>query len=226
MQSLHTESYMVGKCNVIDFTKRFNDYPRNNFMLRRALITITTLLIPVTHAHSSAIDFRVGKDVAEATFLTQSASFGYGGADIGFGALINEHNDFIASASILVSGSSAGDVKGLHFGVGAKAYAGSIDGPDNSAIDADGGAIAIGGRIRYVFPGSAPLAILGEAFYAPEVTSISDFDGLFEYRVALELEVTPSARAYIGYKQLEVEIDRNIDYDVDDEAHIGVRFEF
>ena len=80
--------------------------------------------------------------------------------------------------------------------------------------------------MRYVFPGSTPFAILGEAFFAPEVTSISDFDGLLEYRLALELEVTPSARAYVGYRTLEVTFDRDIDYEVDDAAHVGVRFEF
>jgi hypothetical protein len=200
-------------------------------MLRKALI-ITAALLPLQNVSAGAIDFRVGQDMAELSFLTQTASFGYGGADIGFGALINEYNDVIANGSILVTGSSAGDVKGLHFGVGAKAYLGTLEGPGpgpgpgQGSLDVDGGAIAIGGRIRYLFPGTTPLAILGEAFYAPEVTSISDFDGLVEYRLALELEVTPSARAYIGYRNLEVTFNNDIDYEVDDEAHIGVRFEF
>ncbi len=113
-------------------------------MLRKALISIT-LLIPFNSVLAGAIDFRVGNDVAELTFLTQSASFGYGGADIGFGALINDENDVIASGSILVSGSSAGDVKALHFGVGAKAYVGTLEGPGKGSIDVDGGAVAIGG---------------------------------------------------------------------------------
>jgi hypothetical protein len=197
-------------------------------MLRKALL-VTTLLIPFNNVTAGAIDFRVGQDMAELTFFTQNASFGYGGADIGFGALINEYNDVIANGSILVSGSSRGDVKALHFGVGAKLYAGDINGPDNETVDIQGGALAIGGQIRYVFPGSTPLAILGEAFYAPEVTSISEFDRVLEYRIALELEVTPSARAYIGYRNLEVKFDSfgtNVDYEVDDSADIGVRFEF
>lgn len=194
-------------------------------MLRKALI-ITAVLIPFQNVLAGAIDFRVAKNMAELSFLTQAASFGYGGADIGFGALVNEYNDVLANAAILVSGSSAGDVKALHFGVGAKAYAGMLEGPDEAPLDVDGGAIAIGARMRYVFPGGMPLAVLGEAFYAPEVTSISDFDELLEYRFALELEVTPSARAYVGYRKLEVTFANNIDYEVDDEAHIGVRFEF
>lgn len=193
-------------------------------MLRKALI-ITVLLFPFNHVVAGALDFRVGEEMAELSYLTQASSFGYGGADIGFGALINEYNDIVASGSILVSGSSTGDIKALHFGVGAKAYLGTLDGP-NDMFDLDGGAIAIGASLRYVFPGSAPFAVLGEVYYAPEVTSVSDFEGLLEYRFAVELEVTPSARAYIGYRTLEVTLFDRVDYEVDDAAHVGVRFEF
>lgn len=196
-------------------------------MLRKALIT-TILLVPFSNVSAGAIDFRIGQDMAELTFFTQNSSFGYGGADIGIGVLFNEYNDVIANGSILVTGSSAGDVKALHFGVGAKIYGGDINGPDSS-VDIQGGAVAIGGQIRYVFPGSTPLAVLGEAFFAPEVTSISEFDRVLEYRVALELEVTPSARAYVGYRVMEVRFDafgNDVDYEVDDSANIGVRFEF
>ena len=104
-----------------------------------------------------------------------------------------------------------------------------LNGPDNASVDIQGGAVAIGGQVRYVFPGNAPLAVLGEIFYAPEVTSISEFNRLLEYRVALELEVTPSARAYIGYRMMEVKFDTagtSVNYEVDDSANIGVRFEF
>ena len=194
-------------------------------MLRKALI-ISTLLVPFNGALAGAIDFRVGGDMAELSFLTQTASFGYGGADIGFGALINDDSDVIANGSILVSGNSQGDVKALHFGVGAKAYAGRLKGPGSRSISAEGGAVAIGGRIRYVFPGSTPIAVLGEAFYAPKVISLADFDGVQEYRVALELEVSPSARAYVGYRFLEIDNSKVNDYEVDDSVHIGVRFEF
>ncbi|VAW52995.1 hypothetical protein MNBD_GAMMA06-810 [hydrothermal vent metagenome] len=197
-------------------------------MLRKALI-ITILLIPFNNAAAAAIDFRVGKDMAELTFFTQNASFGFGGADIGIGALFNQYNDLIANGSILVSGSPAGDVRALHFGVGAKVYGGDINGPDGASVNIQGGAVAIGGQIRYVFPGNTPLAVLGEIFYAPEVTSIAEFDRLLEYRLALELEITPSARAYVGYRLMEIRFSAfgtDVDYEVDDSANIGVRFEF
>ena len=198
-------------------------------MLRKTIIIILAIL-PISNGFASGLDLRLGTDAAELVYLTESATFGYGGADMGFGLFLNEDDSYIASASLLVSGSGDGDVRGLHFGVGAKIYAGIIDFP--SPIDnQSGGSLAIGGQIRYVFPGSTPLAILVEGFAAPDVTSVSDFKGLTEIRVALEMEITPSARAYIGWRSLEVELDEGLgingdEIDLDDSGHIGVRFSF
>ena len=193
-------------------------------MLRKALITIAALL-PASNVLSAGLDLKLSSETAEVTFLTQNATFGYGGADIGIGLFINEKDDFLVNGSIIVSGSGTGDVRALHFGVGGKLYGGRLDfGPN--VDDPSGGALAIGGNLRYVFPSSTPIAVLVEGFWAPSVTSFSDFDGLVEYRVALELEVTPSARAYIGYRRLEVELDTGFIDVLDDNAHIGVRFAF
>lgn len=198
-------------------------------MLRKALLILSATL-PLSNVLASGVDMRLGSETAEVVFLTESATFGYGGADMGFGVFLNEDDSLIGTGSILVSGSGEGDVRGLHFGVGAKVYAGIIDLP--SPLDnQSGGAVAIGGMIRYVFPGRMPLAVLLEGFGAPDVTSASDFKGLKEIRLALELEVTPSARAYIGYRTLEVELDSGVGFkdneiELDDKAHIGVRFSF
>jgi hypothetical protein len=199
-------------------------------MLRKALITIAALL-PSSNALAIGLDLKISSEIAEAILLTQNATFGYGGADIGFGLLINENDDFMLTGAIMVSGSGTGDVRALHLGVGGKAYAGKLDFQSNntgntSQEDPSGGAIAIGGNVRYVFPAKMPFAILVEGFWAPSVLSFSDFDNLYEYRADIELEVTPSARAYLGYRKMQVQLDTGYDYDVDDTVHIGVRFEF
>ena len=194
-------------------------------MFRNTLILILGLLF-TSSVYAGGVDFRLGSKTAELVYLTESATFGYGGADMGFGIFFNENDDFIGTGSVLVSGSGDGDVRGLHFGVGAKLYVGFLDVP--LPLDKQEGiSLGIGGQIRYVFPARMPFAILFEAFGAPGVVSASDFEGLREFRAAIELEVTPSARAYVGYRTLEVELDNNLgDYEVDDKMHVGVRFSF
>ena len=193
-------------------------------MLRQALVLMLVVL-PVSNLLAGGVDLRLGRKTAEFTFLSESATFGYGGADMGFGMFLNENDDFIAHGSILVSGSGDGDVRGLHFGVGGKIYGGVLEFP-SPVENQNGGAIAIGGQIRYVSPGRTPIAFVVEVFGAPAVTSISDFEGLVEIRAALELEVTPSARAYIGWRSLEVELNNTAEIEVDEEGHVGVRFSF
>lgn len=188
----------------------------------KSVASLLFLMIIVMRADANGIDFRLASKSAEFIFLTQSSTFGYGGADIGFSVFTNDRDDLIGTASVLVSGSSTGDVRALHFGVGAKAYAGTLE-----TIGSDkGGALAIGGQVRYVFPAATPLAVLGEIFFAPSVVSVGDFAGVREYRLALELEVTPSARAYVGYRFLEVQRETGGDLELDDQLHAGVRFSF
>ena len=199
-------------------------------MLRKALILIM-VMTPFSTVMAAALDLRLGSKTAEVNYMMQDATFGYGGADMSLGVFLNENDDVLATGSILVSGSSAGDVNGLHFGVGAKVYAGVLDFP-SPKDNQEGASIAIGGQARYIFAGKTPMAILVEGFYAPDVTSASDFKGLTEIRLAFELEITPSARAYIGYRKLEVEVNKGLvnnndnDRELDDKGHIGVRFAF
>lgn len=196
-------------------------------MFRKALFILA--IAPFSTAYAGAIDFRLGNEMAEIIYKSQDASFGYGGADIGLGIFFNEDDNVLATGAILVSGSGQGDVRGIHLGVGAKVYLGVLDFP-SPRENQQGGAVAIGAQVRYVFPGRAPFALLLEAFGAPNVTSASDFKGIKEIRLALELEVTPSARAYIGYRTLEVDLANGLVRDntieLDDRAHVGVRFAF
>lgn len=193
-------------------------------MLRKALILIL-VMAPFSTASAAALDLRLGSKMAEVNYMMQDATFGYGGADMSMGVFLNENDDLLATGSILVSGSSAGDVKGLHFGVGAKVYTGILNFPSPDE-NQEGAAIAIGAQARYIFAGKTPMAILIEGFYAPSVTSLSDFEGTTEIRLAFELEVTPSARAYVGYRSLDFDLNNRIDRELDDKVHVGVRFAF
>ena len=188
----------------------------------KQLSALGMALFFTSSVQATGIDFRLSSETAELSYLTESATFGYGGADIGFGVFFDENDNVIANGSILVSGSSDGDVRGLQLGLGIKFYAGVLDTPG----DDSGGGMALGGQVRYVFPSHKPLAVLAEGWVVPEVVSIANFDGIREYRFALELEVTPSARGYVGYRVLEVDLDSGAELELDDKAHIGVKFSF
>ena len=191
-------------------------------MFNKAFLVLV-FLFPFSVVNANGIDFRLSSDTAELTFLSEASTFGYGGADIGFGGLVDDNSNFLVHASILVSGSGAADIQALQFGVGVKAYAGSLD---LGATDENGGALAIGAKGRFVFPGATPLSVLVEAYVAPSVASFGDFDGITELRIGLEMEVTPSARAYVGYRILDIDTNVISGIELDDSIHFGVRFSY
>lgn len=189
-------------------------------MIKRVLL-IALVLSPFSNVMANGLDLRLSSDAAELTLLTDSSTFGYGGADVGVGAFFDDDDNVLFNGSIIVSGSSVGNIKALYFGVGVKAYIGTID-----AVNDTGAALAIGASGRYVFPGITPLAVLAEAFVAPSVSNLGDFDGVSEFRVGLEVEVTPSARAYIGYRNLDVDSNTGPEFELDNSIHFGVRFSY
>ncbi len=189
----------------------------------KKIFTGLTLLLAATQVQARGIDLRLANEVAAVQYLTTSSTFGYGGADVGLGFLFNDANDSMFSAEAMVSGNGAGNNRALKMGVGAKVIGAYV-----KALDDTMGAVAIGAQVRYVIPSSAPIAIMAEGFIAPKIVSFSGADQYSEFRVAVELEVTPSARAYVGYRSVGIDITNGVgsDYKLDDSAHVGVRISF
>lgn len=186
------------------------------------LITSTvTLLAASTLTHARGIDFKLADEMAELNYLTQTSTFGYGGTDIGMGIYFNEADDVQFQGKLMVTGNPAGNNKALQYGIGGKLLFTTFD-----VLDEEVGALAVGGQLRYVIPSTTPVAFMISGFYAPGITSFSGADEFSEFSFAIELEVTPSARAYIGYRHMEYEFENGGDYELDDGGHIGIKFDF
>ncbi len=189
-------------------------------MLKKTALVLA-LLITASQAHSRGIDLKLAEEMVEITYLTESSTFGYGGADVGFGAFFNENDDYQFNLEAMVTGSPAGNNKALQLGVGGKIIYTSFD-----KLNDEAGALAIAGKVRYVIPSSTPVAFVGTLYYAPGITSFSGADSFTEYRFAVEVEVTPSARAYLGYRFMEYEFEAGNKYELDDSIHVGIKIDF
>lgn len=188
-------------------------------MIKRCA-AVVSLLLCSTGAQANGFDISLSDETANVVYLTDSGSLGYGGADVGIGLFWNENDDVVGHANVLVT-SNPQSGNNFQFGVGAKAYLGNVDRPDE-----DVGAIGIGGIVRYVIPAQTPMGLSLEGYWAPRVTSFSDTDGLREISARFELEVMPSTRGYVGYRLLEPDLDTAGKVEIDDEFHIGIRFIF
>jgi hypothetical protein len=172
---------------------------------------------------ASANDFEaaLSSETAQFTFRSDSSLIGWGGSELGFGLYYNNEDDYVGQLSLMQRRQPSRQTP-LTLGVGARVYGGSIDTPDKGIF-----AIAIGGEIRYTFPGTMPMAVYLTAHYAPKITSFSDIDELVDTNVGFQIEVLPQTTAFIGYRSFDVELDDGSNYDMDDDRlHIGIRMQF
>lgn len=183
------------------------------------LMAAMILMVASFQSSAAGLDLRLADKAAEFFYLYNSSTFGYGGSDVGWGYFYNE-KDKMLTGSLLVSGNGAGSKSALQFGVGIKAFLADIG---NTTVQ--GGGVGVGGLLRYVFASSRPVAILFEAYAVPTITTVGDATDFTEARFALELEVSPSARGYIGFRTVILE-DATTEYTLDESVHLGVRLSF
>ena len=184
-------------------------------------VVVILLMMGSAQTFAAAVDLRLSDKSAEFTYLFQNSTFYSGGADVGASFFYNTDDDLMLSVSWLVSGPGLEQVEGLSYGIGIKGYALSIDKPEQ-----DGGAFALGGQLRYRLPGQLPIAIVAEGFISPKITSFSDIENIVELRTAAEFEINQGTKAYVGYRSLEADLNKDSNYELDASLHVGVRLSF
>ncbi len=170
----------------------------------------------------AANDFEamLSSETAEFTLRSDSSLIGWGGSDLAFSLFYNEDSDFIVQASLLQMRQPSQE-NPLTFGVGVKAYVGTLDDPNEDVF-----AFGIGGQVRYTIAGTMPMAVYLDATYAPDITSFSGSEDIWDYTLGFQIEALPQTVAFIGIRHFEIGIDDG-DYEADDDnLHIGVRLTF
>ncbi len=86
-------------------------------------------------------------------------------------------------------------------------------------------ALALGGQLRW-FPGNGSFALGPYAFYAPHVVTLLDGQQFFDIGVRAEVEVIRNSFVYVGYRQVQAELDNNVKLNVDKGGFIGLQIKF
>ena len=186
-------------------------------LLTATTLLSTTALAPVI-TNAAEIDLALGKETASVEFYSDTSINNTG--RISVGGLYNEDDDLLGFVGLTSNNSLVTD-RPYDFGVGARGYYTNVDSPDVSV-----GAIALGvnGRIR--FSAGLPLALTGDFYYSPKITTFADGDELVDSRVRLEAEVSPNASAFVGYRKVKLNLKNHPNHKLDDHVQVGIRFSF
>ncbi len=179
-------------------------------------------LIIGNQANAAGIDLSFSNETANLELLAPINALIESGGILSVGAFYNDLDDVAFHAKLLAVGEQTSTRIPYQLSFGAKAYVGEIN--DASA---DIGAIAVGGSINIQFSdGYNPLDFTVEGFFTPGITTFGDTESLIEIGARLSVEIVPQAKAFVGYRLLEVEDDRNLTFEIDDNVHFGIRLLF
>lgn len=188
--------------------------------MKLRMLTAAALMGLIPLAGANTLDAFLSKDTAQFTYITDSSVIGFGGADLSLGLYFNDDSDYILSTGLNVVGVPAGE-QPLTFGIGGKMYFGFIDTPDDRFQS-----VALGGEVRHTIPANMPMYVAAAGYYGPRVTTFGDVRDVLDLTLRYELEVTPGARGFIGYRHLEADMERRRNYKLDEYVHFGVRLDF
>jgi len=185
-----------------------------------ALTVALCLFAGVASAQTTtrAFDINLNGDVVAADFAWRLGNAKLL-ADVGW--LHNDDRGDIIHAGMHLVDEAASGSDPLQAGLGIRAA--FID-PDVSSVD--GGAVALGGFVRYVIPQANRFHVGGHVYFAPGVVSFGDIDQYYEIGARVGYNVIRDADVYVGVRSTKVDFDGAGDLSFDSGLHLGFQFRF
>ncbi len=185
-------------------------------MYSRIILLVTALLMNSV-VFAEEINLQLGSKTARFMYLTEAFGQDFGRLELEAGFLYNENGDSLLNVGLLVRGESVSVP--LIVAIGARAYYAKVD-------IYNVGAIAIGGDLL-LSPETWGGLGAGVYYYtAPGVVSFSDADGLSEYGVYVNFQITPQARIAVGYQEIDTSIKNASTIVIDKGAYFGLNLNF
>lgn len=177
------------------------------------------LLTASTATLADSIDINLRDNSVQLQYLAPIGRDSLGTSELHAGFLYNNDNDRMADVGLLVKESKGSSDSGLTVGVGLKGVVASVR--RNDAV-----ALALGGQVHYVIPGSR-VGLVGQLYFSPNIVTFRDAERFVEAIARLEYEIIPQASAYVGYRRITFSlVDNRPEAVLDTGFHAGVRLSF
>ena len=174
------------------------------------------------NANAAGLDLALSNESVNVEVFTPLNNFIEQGAQLSAGLFYNDLDDAIGHVKLVAVGTQTNTRLPYRLAVGAKGFAGEV-----KEADVDAGAIAIGGSIEIQYAGGYnPIDLTFEGFFTRGITRFGDTESIIEISARLSVEIVPQAKAFIGYRNFELEDTSNITWELDDNIHFGIRLQF
>jgi hypothetical protein len=190
-------------------------------MILRAVF-FSAMLVLATSAQAQTLKIQLGSDMARIMYATESLGQNFGRLEVEGGYLYADSNsvnssDYLLHLGAQVRGESL-DVP-LIVAIGARAYYGEASNYNVAGLGISGEAL--------LMPDSwNGFGIGAFVFISPKVVSFQDGEGLDEYGLTLNFQITSQATVVAGIQKIEADIENVGTRTIDDSAFIGIEMRF
>lgn len=192
-------------------------------LLSRVLAASMLILSPVAFADS--FEANLNNTAAQFKYAASASDVVEGNSEFYGGFLYNDASNLFFDGGLLVrSGSEGGDGGGVSVGIGAKGVLGTLHPTTTTSNTAS--AIAVGGELAFALPTPTRVALVGEYYVSTKITSFGDAERFNQFGVRLEVEVSPQAQVYLGYREIGFGLKNQGGLTLDRGTFAGVKLSF
>ena len=185
-----------------------------------SLLLLTSYIAPV---NADNLNIQLGSESGRFLYASEMYAGRFGPVDMEFALFFNEEEDFLGHVGLLVRNDTMDNP--FVISIGTRFYYGDV-GNAPAQPDADIGGIALGGEVLFIPDNLGGLGFGIHFYHVPGVVAFFDAEKITEYGARLEYAVTPQASIFVGYQEIEAELENNIELDIDSSTHVGISLRF
>ena len=174
-------------------------------------------------AYADDLDIQLSNDSARFTYAAEVFGGQFGPTDLEVGGYFNEDKDNLFHLGLLVRNDTLDNP--LIIGIGTRLYYADV-GNHPGQTPATAAVISIGGELLYVPDAFNGFGVGFYYYVAPSVTSFQDADGFTEFGGIVNYAITEQASFYIGYRNIELDIENATNIEVDSGFIFGFNLRF
>jgi hypothetical protein len=167
-------------------------------------------------ADEKSVELSLSDEALQARYDTP-ADTGGEGSRMFYALFLSEDRDVVGSAGLLLG--SKFSFKGLDIKFGPQAYAALLDEENEDVF-----ALAIGLEARLDLERKSGLAIVGSAYYSPDILTFGSADNLRDFMARAEIGLSDRLIGFAGYRWFELDLLMGEKTDLQNEIFAGVRW--
>jgi hypothetical protein len=165
-----------------------------------------------------SVELALSDQTAQLRYRAPTDIGGQPRSETSYAVFLSEDRDIVASAALLFG--TELNLGPLQIQLGPQAYAALLDEENNDVF-----ALAIGAQVRYDLVRSRGIAIVGGAYWSPDVLTFGQADNITDFMARAEMRFADRVIGFAGYRWFRLDLLDRVDRDLQNEVFAGINWQ-